>query len=138
MNSLRGLPFFQHLCLGNESFLAPKKRFRGVSRRGQEGCLRSMGMFDDFFKRKFRGGDRLQERILVSGRSGERNGWRMLRELFFRASRVAWSIGEPRIGVYRNERRVYAELAALSLTIYLPRHLFKRLLQQLIEFQKTL
>lgn len=62
-------------------------------------------------------------------------------ELFLRASRVAWSSGEPRIEVYRNERRVYAELAAramrLSLTIYLPCHLFKHLLRQLVEFQKT-
>lgn len=79
MNSMQGLPFFQHLCLGNESFLAPKERFRGVSGRGQGGCLRSMGMFDDFFKRKFRGGDRLQEGIVVSWIGGEKwmaNAWR--------------------------------------------------------------
>lgn len=66
VNSSQGLSFFQHLCLGNESFLAPKERFRGVSGRGQGGCLRSTGMFDDFFKRKFRGGVRLQEGIVVS------------------------------------------------------------------------
>lgn len=81
MNSPYDFSFFHHLSLGNESFSLEEK-FREVSGTGREegeGCLRSMGMFDEFFRESLLRGGFVCKKILDLKRKGS------VGKLFFHA-----------------------------------------------------